>query len=52
MFTGKLLTADFLEGMIRPVTREAVKSFKEYTAILKNRGEFLKKDNEKNGRNQ
>ena len=42
IFTGRMLGGEFLEGSIEPITREAVKIFKEYAVILKNRAEFLK----------
>ena len=44
IFTGKLLMGDYLEGIIRPVNREAVNKFKEYAVFLKNKGEFMKRD--------
>lgn len=39
---GRMLAGDYLEGSIKPISREAVNKFKEYALILKNKGEFLK----------
>jgi hypothetical protein len=44
IFTGKMLMGDYLEGMIRPATRDAANRFKEYAVFLKNKGEFVKKE--------
>jgi|688.fasta_scaffold162101_1 hypothetical protein len=38
VFMGRMLAGEYLEGFIKPITREAVNKFKEYALILKNKG--------------